>query len=48
LEAEGIRAQSRSPAVLGAWDVVIHANSLFWRLIKNGGSPASLNPLHPA
>jgi adenylate cyclase len=35
LEAEGIRSQNRSPDDLGAWDMVIHANSLFWRLTKN-------------
>jgi len=34
LEAEGIRSQSRSPEDLGAWDMVIQANSLFWRLNK--------------
>lgn len=34
LEAEGIRSQSRSPEDLGAWDMVIRANSLFWRLTK--------------
>jgi adenylate cyclase len=34
LEAEGIRAQNRSPDDLGAWDRVIKANSLFWRLTK--------------
>jgi adenylate cyclase len=34
LEAEGIRSQSRSPEDIGAWDMVIHANSLFWRLTK--------------
>ena len=34
LEAEGIRSQNRSPEDLGAWDMVIHANSLFWRLTK--------------
>lgn len=32
LEAEGIRSQNRSPDDLGAWDMVIQANSLFWRL----------------
>ncbi len=32
LEAEGIRSQSRSPEDLDAWDMVIQANSLFWRL----------------
>jgi len=34
LEAEGIRSQSRSPEDLGAWDMVMQANSLFWRLTK--------------
>ncbi|MGB6349859.1 MAG: adenylate/guanylate cyclase domain-containing protein [Pseudolabrys sp.] len=34
LEAEGIRSQRRSPEDIGAWDMVIHANSLFWRLTK--------------
>ncbi len=34
LEAEGIRSQSRSRHDLGAWDMVIQANSLFWRLTK--------------
>jgi TolB-like protein/class 3 adenylate cyclase len=32
LEAEGIRSQSRSPEDLDAWDMVIRANTLFWRL----------------
>jgi len=31
LEAEGIRSQSRSPEDLDAWDMVMRANSLFWR-----------------
>jgi TolB-like protein/Tfp pilus assembly protein PilF len=34
LEAEGIRAQNRSPEDLSAWDMMIRANSLFWRLTK--------------
>ena len=34
LEAEGIRSQGRSPDDLGAWDMLIQANSLFWRLTK--------------
>ena len=34
VEAEGIRSQTRSPEELGAWDMVIQANSLFWRLTK--------------
>jgi TolB-like protein/class 3 adenylate cyclase/Flp pilus assembly protein TadD len=40
LEAEGIRSQNRSPEDLGAWDMVIHANSLFWRLSKPDGEAA--------
>ena len=40
LEAEGIRSQSRSPEDLGAWDMVIQANSLFWRLTKTEGEAA--------
>jgi TolB-like protein len=40
LEAEGIRSQGRSEADLGAWDMVIHANSLFWRLTKTEGEAA--------
>jgi adenylate cyclase len=34
LEAEGIRSQNRSAEDLGAWEMVIQANSLFWRLTK--------------
>src|SRR5512143_1763360 len=34
LEAEGIRSQGRSPEDLGAWDLVMQANSLLWRLTK--------------
>jgi adenylate cyclase len=34
LEAEGIRSQSRSSEDLGAWEMVIQANSLFWRFTK--------------
>jgi TolB-like protein/Flp pilus assembly protein TadD len=40
LQAEGIRSQSRSPEDLGAWDMVIRANSLFWRLTKAEGEAA--------
>ena len=40
LEAEGIRSQNRSPEDLGAWDMVIQANSLFWRLTKAEGEAA--------
>jgi TolB-like protein/Flp pilus assembly protein TadD len=35
LEAEGIRSQHRSPEDLGAWDMLIRANFLFWRLTKD-------------
>lgn len=34
LEAEGLRSQNRSPDDLGAWEMVVQANSLFWRLTK--------------
>jgi adenylate cyclase len=40
LEAEGIRSQSRSPTDIGAWDMVIQANSLFWRLNRADGEEA--------
>ena len=40
LEAEGIRSQSRSPEDLGAWDMVMQANSLFWRLTRTDGEAA--------
>jgi len=40
LEAEGIRSQSRSPEDLDAWDMVIRANSLFWRLTTTEGEAA--------
>jgi TolB-like protein/class 3 adenylate cyclase len=35
LEAEGARSQNRSPEDLGAWEMVIRANSLFWRMTKS-------------
>jgi TolB-like protein/Tfp pilus assembly protein PilF len=40
LEAESIRSQHRSPDDLGAWDLVVQANSLFWRLTKTEGEAA--------
>jgi adenylate cyclase len=40
LEAEAMRSQNRPPEDLGAWDMVIHANSLFWRLNKAEGEAA--------
>ena len=40
LEAEGIRSHSRSPEDLGAWEMVIQANALFWRVTKAEGEAA--------
>ncbi len=40
LEAEGIRSQHRSPDDLDAWDMVMQANSLFWRLTKHENNVA--------
>jgi adenylate cyclase len=40
LEAEALRSQSRSAEDLGAWDMVMQANSLFWRLTKTEGEAA--------
>ena len=40
LEAEGIRSHNRSPDDLGAWEMVIQANSLFWRLTKTENEAA--------
>jgi TolB-like protein len=40
LEAEGIRSQHRSPDDLGAWDTLIRATSLFWRLTKDESQAA--------
>jgi TolB-like protein len=40
LEAEGIRSQSRSPDDLDAWEMVIRANSLFWRMTESEGATA--------
>jgi TolB-like protein/Flp pilus assembly protein TadD len=40
LEAEGIRSQYRSPDDLGAWDMLIRATSLFWRLTKDESQAA--------
>lgn len=34
LEAEAVRSQARSPEYLSAWDLVIRANSVFWRMTK--------------
>jgi TolB-like protein/tetratricopeptide (TPR) repeat protein len=40
LEAEGLRSQQRSADDLGAWDMVMQANSLFWRVSKPEGEGA--------
>jgi adenylate cyclase len=40
LEAEGIRSHERSPEDMGAWDMVMHANSLFWRFTKSDSERA--------
>jgi TolB-like protein/Flp pilus assembly protein TadD len=40
LEAESLRAQSRSSENLDAWETVVHANSLLWRLTKRDGEAA--------
>jgi adenylate cyclase len=32
LEAEALRARARSPENLGAWDLVMQANFIFWRM----------------
>jgi TolB-like protein/class 3 adenylate cyclase/tetratricopeptide (TPR) repeat protein len=34
LEAEAMRSLSRSPEDLGAWDLVMQANSVFWRMTR--------------
>jgi adenylate cyclase len=40
LEAEGLRSQHRSPEDLDAWDMVMRANSQFWRLTKGDSETA--------
>ncbi len=47
LEAESIRSQNRSPEDLGAWDMVIQANALFWRLTM-GETEAAISLLREA
>jgi TolB-like protein len=42
LEAEGLRSACRSPEDIGAWDMVMQAISLFWRLTKAEGEAAIL------
>jgi adenylate cyclase len=40
LKAEGLRSQQRSADDLGAWDMVIQANFLFWQVSKPDGERA--------
>jgi adenylate cyclase len=40
LEAEGARSQSRSADDLSAWDKVVQANFLFWRLTRSDSQAA--------
>jgi TolB-like protein/Flp pilus assembly protein TadD len=40
LEAEALRSQSRSAEDLDAWEMVVHANSLFWRMTEAEGAAA--------
>jgi adenylate cyclase len=40
LEAEGVRSQNRSPEDIGAWDMVMQANSVFWRVTKSDSEAA--------
>src|SRR5919201_1780947 len=40
LEAESVRSQSRSPGDIRAWDFLMQANFLFWRLNKADGEGA--------
>ena len=40
LEAEALRSQNRSAEDLDAWETVIHANSLFWRMTEAEGAAA--------
>jgi TolB-like protein len=40
LEAEALRSQSRSAEDLDAWEMVIHANSMFWRMTDSEGTAA--------
>src|SRR5262249_33357029 len=40
LEAEALRSQCVSADDLDAWEMVIHANSLFWRMTQTEGAAA--------
>ena len=48
LEAEALRSQNRSPEDLDAWETVIHANSLFWRMTEGGKRTAAIDMLDRA
>jgi adenylate cyclase len=47
LEAEGVHSQERSPEDIGAWDMVIRANSYFWRM-TNADVEAAISLLNKA
>ena len=40
LEAEGLRSQTRTPTDVRAWDMLMQASFLFWRLNKTDGEAA--------
>jgi TolB-like protein/Flp pilus assembly protein TadD len=40
LEAEALRSQNRSAEDLDAWEMVMHANSLFWRMTESESTAA--------
>jgi adenylate cyclase len=40
LEAEGVRSQNRTPNDVRAWDLLMQASFLFWRLNKTDGDAA--------
>jgi len=40
LEAEGLRSQNRTPNDVRAWDMLMQASFLFWRLNKSDGEAA--------
>jgi TolB-like protein len=40
LEAEGLRSRTRSAEDFGAWEMVMHANAVFWRMTKAEGETA--------
>ena len=48
LEAESLRAQHRLPKDIDAWDMVMRANSLFWRLTKRSAKRRSQSSSAPS